>query len=116
MAALVNYNENPYDIKADAITFAEVYEKWSELHFKTIVPSAQRTWASAFNHSAPLHNMRFKDIRANHLEETIMNADIGGCTKQRMKSLYNMMYKYALKYEIADKNYADLCETIKFVQ
>ena len=26
MIALANYNENPYDIKADSITFSEVYE------------------------------------------------------------------------------------------
>lgn len=113
LAALVNYNENPYDIKTDTITFAEVYARWSDTHFKTIVPSAQRTWVSAFNHSKPLHKMRMKDIRANHLEETIKHANVGGSTKQRMKSLYNMMYKYAMKYEIADKDYAALCDAVK---
>lgn len=113
LAALVDYNEHPYDIKADTITFSGVYEKWSATHFQSIVPSAQRTWVSAYNHSAPLHNMRFKDIRANHLEEAIRHADVGASTKQRMKSLYNMMYRYALKYEITDRNYADLCETVK---
>lgn len=113
LAALVNYNENPYDIKVDNITFAEVYSRWSESHFKQIVPSAQRTWVSAFNHSSPLHKMRMKDIRTNHLEETIQQAEVGSSTKQRMKSLYNLMFKYALKYEIVDKDYAALCDTVK---
>lgn len=113
LAALVNYNENPYDIKVDTITFAEVYDRWAEVHFKQIVPSAQRTWVSAYNHSVPLHKMRMKDIRANHLEETINHADVGASTKQRMKSLYNLMYKYALKYEIVDKDYAALCDSVK---
>ena len=44
ITALSNYNENPYDLKANNITFSEVYEKWSEEHFEEIVPSAQRTW------------------------------------------------------------------------
>ena len=57
--------------------------------------------------------MRMKDIRANHLEETILRADVGTSTKQRMKSLYNLMYKYALKYEIVDKDYAALCDGVK---
>lgn len=113
LKALANYNANPYDISTNTITFADVYAKWSEAHFNTIVPSAQRTWISAFNHSAPLHNMRMKDIRPNHLEETIKNADVGQSTKQRMKSLYNMMYKYCLKYDICDKDYAALCESVK---
>lgn len=113
LTALVNYNANPYDLQTDTITFSEVYERWADGHFKEIVYSAQRTWVSAFNHSKPLHKMRMKDIRANHLEETINHANVGSSTKQRMKSLYNMMYKYALKHEIVEKDYAALCDTVK---
>lgn len=113
LTALVNYNNNPYDIETNTITFEEVYERWSAAHFQTIVPSAQRTWVSAFNHSKPLHKMRMRDIRANHLEGTIKDAKVGDSTKQRMKSLYNLMYKYALKYEIVDKDYAALCDNVK---
>lgn len=113
LTALVNYNNNPYDIEANTITFEEVYERWSAAHFQTIVPSAQRTWVSAFNHSKPLHKMRMRDIRANHLEGAIKDAKVGDSTKQRMKSLYNLMYKYSLKYEIVDKDYAALCDNVK---
>lgn len=113
MSALVEYNKDPYDIASNTITFAEVYERWSKVHFEKIVPSAARTWKSAFNHSAPLHSMRMRDIRVEHLEQTILNADIGEDTKQRMKSLYNLMYKYAMKHEIVNKNYAELCDRIK---
>ncbi len=113
LTALINYNENPYDIETNNITFAEVYERWSREHFINIVPSAQRTWTSAFNHSEPIHNMRMRDIRPNHLEGTIKNAKVGDSTKQRMKSLYNMIYKYCLKYDIVDKDYAALCDSVK---
>lgn len=113
LEALANYNANPYDISTDSITFEEVYAKWSEVHFNSIVPSAQRTWISAFNHSKPLYHMRMKDIRTNHLEDAIKNANVGQSTKQRMKSLYNMIYKYCLKYDICDKDYAALCESVK---
>lgn len=111
--ALYEYNRNPYDIETDSITFTEVYEKWSEVHFQTIVPSAVRTWKSAYKYCEPLYNMRMKDIRAMHLEECIRHADVGATTKQRMKSLFNMMYKYALKSDIVDKNYAAMCDSIK---
>ncbi len=113
LQALADYNANPYDIQVNTITFKEVYEKWANEHFETIVSSAQRTWVSAFNHSAPLHDMRFRDIRVNHLEQTIKDANVGQPTKQRMKSLYNLMYKYALKHEICDKDYAALCNSVK---
>lgn len=113
MIALSEYNAHPYDIKTDSVTFEEVYYRWSEEHFKTIVPSAQRGWKSAFNHCAPIHKMRMKDIRVNHLEQTIKDAPVGDNTKTRMKSLYNMMYRYALKYDIVEKDYARLCNTVE---
>lgn len=112
--ALTNYHKNPYDIQTESITFAELYEKWSEEHFKKLNnKSSIRTYTAAFNHSKPLHNMRFKDIRPNHLEGTIENADVGQATKSRMKSMYNLIYRYALKYDIVNKNYAELCNSIK---
>lgn len=113
LQALANYNENPYDIATNSITFSEVYERWSKEHFETIVPSAQRTWKSAYNHSKPLWEMRMKDIRPAHMEGTIRDAQIGADTKNRMKSLYNLMFKYALKHEIVDKDYAVLCNGVK---
>ena len=91
----------------------EVYAKWSEEHFKAIVPSAQRVWKSAFSYCKPLYQMRMKDIRVNHLEQTIKDAQIGDNTKSRMKSLFNLMYKYSMKHEIVDKNYAQLCDSVK---
>lgn len=113
LTALALYNENPYDIRANSITFSEVYEKWSDEHFEEIVPSAVRTWKSAYRYCEPLYNMRFKDIRVEHLERTIKDANVGQSTKARMKSLFNLLYKYALKHEIAEKDYSILCNSVK---
>ena len=52
--------------------------------------------------------MRMKDIRVSHLEGTIFNADVGDSTKGRIKSLFNMMYKYAVAHDIVDKDYASV--------
>ena len=113
MEALNNYLKNPYDIDANKITFAQLYDRWSDEHFEKIVPSAARTWKSAFSYFTPIHDMRFAAIRPNHIEGCIRDAQVGASTKQRMKSLCNLMYRYALKYEIVTVNYADLCDSIK---
>ena len=36
LVALAHFNENPYDLDANKITFAEVFEKWSSEHFPKI--------------------------------------------------------------------------------
>lgn len=111
--ALTEYLKNPYDIDTQKITFSEVYDRWSEEHFKKIVPSATRTWKSAFSYFKPIHNTKFSDIRPSHIEGCISDAEVGGSTKQRMKSLCNMLYRYAIKYEIVSINYAELCDSVK---
>lgn len=109
MIALANYNENPYDIKADSITFSEVYEKWSENYFPTLSnPSSVRTVTAAYAYCNGLYDMRMKDIKASHLEGTILNAQVGDSTKSRIKSLFNMMYKYAIAHDIVEKDYASV--------
>ena len=54
-----------------------------------------------------------KDIRVEHLEGTIRDATVGSATKGRIKSLFNMMYRYAMKHEIVQKDYAQLCNAVK---
>ena len=50
LQALASYNENPYDIDADKITFSECYEKWTEDYFQKIAPSAIRTVEASYKY------------------------------------------------------------------
>lgn len=112
MIALANYNENPYDINTESITFSETYDRWSENYFPTLTnPSSVRTVTAAYAYCNDLYDMRMKDIRVSHLEGVILNAKVGDATKGRIKSLFNMMYKYAIAHEIVDKDYASVMFT-----
>ena len=113
LIALSNFNESPYKLELKDITFEELYKLWSAEHYAKIVPSTKRMWVAAYNYSKSLELLKFRKIRVSDLENTIKNAKVGNATKLRMKSLYNMMYKYAIKHEITDKNYAIYCETPK---
>ena len=113
MKALTDYQENPYALDADKITFADIYERWSQEHYENIVPSAARTFRCAYAYFSPIQDMRFSAVRVSHLEGCIKEAKVGASTKQRMKSLVNLMYKYAMKHEIVTTNYASLCDSIK---
>lgn len=113
--ALVEYNRNPYDLD-DAITVAELYERWTNDYFKTLKSeSSARTITCAWAYCSSVYNMRASDVRARHIkgcmEEGVakikgkeQHASAG--TKSRIKSLFNLMLDYALEYEIVDRNYA----------
>ncbi len=112
--ALVEYNKNPYDLELD-MTVSELYEKWTHDYFESIKASSTRSIKSAWQYCTPLYDMRVKDVRARHIKqcmeegEAIINGErrlATAGTKERIKSLFNLMLDYALEYEIVNKNYA----------
>lgn len=127
-AALVEYHKNPYDLEPD-ITVAQLYEKWTDQYFEGKSDGAIRTITSAWAYCSSVSNMRAKDVRARHIKGVMEDGyrietrgpkkgeqvyPTAG-TKSRIKSLFNLMFDYALEYEIVDKNYArtfDISEDI----
>lgn len=118
--ALLEYNKNPYDLDVD-ITVEQLYEKWTDEYFKGLKSeSSSRTITSAWAYCSSVYKMRAKDIRARHVKGCMdegYRIETKGkkkgekiypsaSTKSRIKSLFNLMYDYALEYEIVDRNYA----------
>lgn len=105
--ALIEYNKNPYDIESNKITFDEVYQKWSEEYFNSLESkSSIRTVKAAYDRTTPIRNMTFGEVRIRHLEGCINDSNSSPNIKSRMKSMFNLMYDWAVKQEIINTNYA----------
>mgnify|MGYP002584698574 FL=1 len=117
--ALVDYNRNPYDLKNDLLV-EQLYEKWSDSYLKKCDESYVRTVTSAWAYCSSIYQMRAKDVRARHIKGVMdegYRIETRGkkkgekvfpsaSTKARIKSLFNLMFDYALEYEIVTMNYA----------
>lgn len=119
--ALNEYLEDPYNINEKDITFEELYNKWSESYIPTLSGvSSERTITSAYRYMHAIYKMKVRDIRVRHLEGCIQDAYVisergsdkgkkrvaSANTKARMKSVFNLMFDYAVKYDIIKYNYA----------
>lgn len=119
-AALIEYNKNPYDLDND-ITVSELYEKWTDAYFTGLSSaSSSRTITSAWAYCSEVYRMRAKDIRARHIKNCMdqgyrietrgkkkgQKVYATASVKSRIKSIFNLMFDYALEYEIVDRNYA----------
>lgn len=109
---LTTYNEKPHLIDNKDITFNEVYNAWSKKKYEDINPRTAKNYMSIYKHFEPLHNMAFSSIKVYHLQE-IIDAHKSNATIKHFKSFIKMLYKYALKNEIVEKNYANLIEMPK---
>lgn len=104
-AALVEYNKNPYDL-AKGMTMQDLYDNWySEYKEKDQAGSTLRTAKSAWSRCKEISTMYVRDVRTRHIKGCIDNAESPGL-KKRVKSLLNMLFDYAMEYELVDRNYA----------
>ncbi|MBS4535609.1 site-specific integrase [Clostridium sp. D2Q-14] len=107
MNALIEFNNNPYDIETADITFTEIFEMWSKQKYPKISKSNQNGYNAAYKISEDLHDVKFNKIRAANLQEVIDNCDKGYSTKKKVKTLYNQLYKYAVANDITNKDYSN---------
>ena len=103
---LFYYNEHPYNIDVQNITFAEVYEKWKIEKFEMVGHSSQLGYIAAFKTCESLHQIRFVDLKSSNLQEIVGNPEIKYGSKRKIKVLFNQLYAYAMKNDIISKDYS----------
>lgn len=113
--ALMEYHKDPYSLE-ESITVKELYEKWSKEYFAKLKSNTSiRTVTAAWSYCSQIYNMPVKDVRTRHIKGCIDNGFVeyqgskkyaSANTKTRIKSIFNLMFDYAMEYELIDKNYA----------
>lgn len=104
MTALAEYNANPYEID-DAITFSELYEKWSAEKFPTISDSNVSGYKASYKVCADLYNMKFAEIRRAHLQGVVESCGKAYPTLRKLKVFFRQIYEYAIQNDICTTNY-----------
>ena len=106
---LAQYNTNPWDIEADKITLGELYALWLEKRAGKLGLSNQRSLKSAYNqHCSKLENMRYKQIKAYQMQDTIDSSGCGYSTQGTIKNLWGHLDRFAIELDIISKRCSDL--------
>lgn len=103
LTALSAFNANPYDVNAAKVTFADVYERWSDEHFPTVSQSNVNGYKAAYNLCNKISTMRFVDVKLDHLQMIVDQSGKNYPTLRKLKVLLGLMYKYAIIHEIIPK-------------
>lgn len=104
--ALADYNTNPYDIGASTLTFAEMYEKWSNERFNKLSKSSIKLHIMAYKILSPIHGMKFIDIKKSHMQNVIDTCGKKFETLSKVKLLLNQLFNFAIENDITNKNYS----------
>lgn len=91
-------------------TFAEVYERYFQEKFcnspKKLSESAMNSSRAAFKNCSAIHKAQFGQLRYEDLQGILNKCPLKHSSLELIISLLHQMYKYALKYEIAEKDYS----------
>ena len=100
LTALADYNRDPYDLQLAAITFGELYDRWSEEHFQKISHSGKVSYRAAYRSCKRLSKMKVTDIHLDHLQRAMDDSGKNSPTLKTMKNLFGLMWDYAVIHEI----------------
>lgn len=109
---LADYSHNkavPQEEESE--TFAQVYEKYYAYKYeqdksKSYSASTKDSSRTAFKNCSELHDKPFKDLKYPDLQKILDDCPLKHASIELIKTLLKQMYKYALAYEIVDKDYS----------
>lgn len=106
-SALLEFNKNPYDL-SENITMNELFERWSESHFKRVTKRTADYWIGLWkNHCGKIFEMKVTDVRTRDIKECMYgNGTNSAPTVINIRSMLSMMLSLAVSYEIVPRNCA----------
>ena len=129
--ALTEYLRTPYDLTSEIVTFQDLYKAWSEEYFRTLSSNSSiRTVTSAYAYCSSLYHMRIREIGIGHIKDAMNYGYVietrgknkgkkkyaSPGTKERIKSLCNLMFDYALERNLVFSNPARAFKIDKLLQ
>lgn len=103
---LLKYNETPYNLSKKNTTLKQVYDAWSKEHFEIVSDSSEKGYKAAFSILENYYDKPFCKLRAFDFENAAKESGKNAPTLKRYKTLINMLYKYAIKYEITTVDFS----------
>lgn len=105
--ALIEYHKNPLTPDKD-IDMKELFKKWGETYFNETRPNAKKIYNYAWRYCESIYDMKVKDVRSYHIKQVVENDKMPVSTHRKVSAMLNLMFDYAVEYEITDKNYSRL--------
>ncbi len=88
------------------IRFKALYDQWLPLHESKVSKSTIDCYKSAVKYYKPIYFAKFADLKTDHLQKCVSECPKGRHTKENMKALGTLLYKYAMQQNLVDKDYA----------
>jgi len=93
-----------------------LYKEWSDRHFKDLTKSGIDSIKASWKYLDPIKEEKFRLLRTEDIQKCIdaaVNKGKSRATCEKIKQLYSQLCKYAMQYDIINKNYAEFIKLPK---
>ncbi|MBP0957493.1 MAG: tyrosine-type recombinase/integrase [Oscillospiraceae bacterium] len=106
LAALADYNADPYDLAAHGLVLSEVIEKcFAECK---LAENTKKSYVNALNKVSRYNDMQFSALKLTHWQSVI--DELKPSMQSTLKNSLRFLYTYAIRHEITDKDYSSMIE------
>lgn len=106
IAALADYNKQPYNIDLAKCTFQQVYDLWCKDELPKMKPQVQALHRSAYNqHCKSLYNRIYRSLRKHDFQTAIDQCNRSYSVKCSVRNLFSHLDNYAYDRDIIAKMY-----------
>jgi integrase len=108
---LAQYNNNPWDIDREKVTFAVLFQRWIGVKYPKLGKSLQIQLKSAFKHCSKYYGTKYRSLRAYHMQDCIDNCGYGHGAQSAIKNLFGHLDRFAYELDVVDKMYSTITTT-----
>lgn len=105
---LGQYNDNPWNIDRNKVTLVELYNRWSKIKLPKLGNSLQSSLKAAFKHCQKYYGMKYRKIKAYHMQDCIDNCGCSYSTQGAIKNLWGHLDRFAFECDIIEKMYSTI--------
>lgn len=107
--ALDDVNASKISPERQTYTLADVYDRWSELHYPKITVKAQQSYANAYRKAAVLHDRRIAELKTEDYQRVLSQMMAAGASRslcEKERQLFSQLCQYAINQDIIHTNYS----------
>lgn len=106
---LDDVNTSKISPERQTYTLADVYDRWSELHYPKITVKAQQSYANAYRKAAVLHDRRIAELKTEDYQRVLSQMMAAGASRslcEKERQLFSQLCQYAINQDIIHTNYS----------
>lgn len=89
------------------ITVKQLFERWKPYYENRIGESTMACYNSAFKYFGPVYNVPFAEVYVDELQECLDECPRKRRTKEDMRTVAHLLYKYAVQLRLVDRDMAE---------